>query len=153
MIDGARSASPWPDVDRVDELLGADVLEQEAARAGADRLVDVLVQVEGGEDEDARVGATCDEISGRLDPVEIGHPDVHQDHVREQTARGLDCLEAVLGLADHLELRPRLEDHPEAAANERLVVSQEDLDGHSSGKRADTAKPPSARGPAARSPS
>ena len=39
--------------DRVDQVARPDVLEQEAARAGADRRVDVLVEVEGGEDEDA----------------------------------------------------------------------------------------------------
>ena len=52
---GASSASPAATARiAVDELLGRRVLEQEAARAGLQRVVDVLVEVEGGEDEHAR---------------------------------------------------------------------------------------------------
>ena len=40
--------------DRRDQLLGRVVLEHEAARAGAERLVDVLVEVERREDQDPR---------------------------------------------------------------------------------------------------
>ena len=43
------------DPDGGHELVGGGVLEQESAGAGAQRLVDVLVEVERGEDEDARV--------------------------------------------------------------------------------------------------
>ena len=55
VIDGASSASPaattWI---AVDELLRRGVLEQEAARAGAQRLVDVLVEVERGQHQHPR---------------------------------------------------------------------------------------------------
>jgi hypothetical protein len=43
-------------LDRLDQPRAVDVLEQEAARAGPQRLVDVLVEVEGGEHED-RLGS------------------------------------------------------------------------------------------------
>ena len=64
----------------------------------------------------------------RLDAVDVRHPDVHQDHVRIQPAREVDGLAPVLGLADHLEVLARLEDQPEAAADERLVVDEQDAD-------------------------
>ena len=54
MTAGASSVSPRatsPDGGR--EVLRDDVFEQEAARTGPQRLVDVLVQVEGREHEDA----------------------------------------------------------------------------------------------------
>src|SRR6202022_242390 len=38
----------------LEQPLGGDVLEQEAAGAGAERVVDVGIQVEGGQDQDAR---------------------------------------------------------------------------------------------------
>ena len=45
--------------DRVDEVLGVGILEQEAAGAGAESVEDVLVEVEGGEDD------TLAEVVGR----------------------------------------------------------------------------------------
>ena len=58
VIDGARSASSSQHaLDRGDQPVGGDVLEQEAARAGAQRLVDVVVEVERREHEDARAPA------------------------------------------------------------------------------------------------
>ena len=55
---GASSASPARDrADPLDELLRRHVLEQEAARAGAKRLVDVLVHVERRQHHDLRLGS------------------------------------------------------------------------------------------------
>ena len=76
------------DPDRVDELRRLDVLEQEAARARAQRLEDVLVEVERGEDQDrAPRIAGRHEPPGRLDAVHARHPDVHQDHVGQLRGR------------------------------------------------------------------
>ena len=83
VIDGASSASPAAhDADRRDELLGRRVLEQEAARAGSQRGVDVLVEVERGQDQHARsaAGRECSRAGG-LDAVHAGHADVHQHDV------------------------------------------------------------------------
>ena len=69
----------------VGQLLGREVLEQEAFRAGPEGVVDVIVEVESGEDDDAGIGGGRfgpDEAGG-LDAVEAGHADVHEDHVRE----------------------------------------------------------------------
>src|SRR6266540_4043783 len=111
------------DPDRVDELGGLDVLEQEAAGAGLHGGVDVFVEVEGGEHEDAGAGAALDEPTSRL--------------------------------AAELEIGALLEDHAEAAADERLVVGHENADAHvaaTSGRRAATLKPPPGAGPAASEP-
>ncbi len=57
MFDGRRDRFPRRDrAHRGQQVLGEGVLEQEAAGAGAQRGVDVLVQVEGGQDEHARRG-------------------------------------------------------------------------------------------------
>jgi hypothetical protein len=45
---GPAGARPADGADRLDELIGLDVLEQEPAGPRPQRLVDVLVEVEGG---------------------------------------------------------------------------------------------------------
>ena len=112
-----------------DELLRRGALEQEAAGAGPDRVVDVVVEVEGCEHEDLRAGIAAEQVARGLEPVELGHPDVHQHEVRRELARALQRLAPVGGLADHLEVGLRVEDHPQAAAHERLIVGDQDPDG------------------------
>ena len=73
--------------DRGDQLLGRIVLEDEAAGAGSERLVDVLVEVERREDQDPRAAVGGEDAPGRLEPVELGHPDVHQDDGRVEAGR------------------------------------------------------------------
>ena len=51
---GEQRVAGGDDADGLGELLGPDVLEQEAAGAGLHRLVDVLVEVERRQDQDAR---------------------------------------------------------------------------------------------------
>jgi hypothetical protein len=121
------------DADARRELLRRDVLEQEAAGAGAQRLVDVLVQVECGEHQhpDRRRAVERDDAARRLDPVELRHADVHQHDVRRQPPGQLDRLGAVGGLADDVEVVLGVEDHLEAGAHERPVVG--DQDAHDTG--------------------
>jgi len=137
VIDGASSASPSTareqrvaldcEPHRGDELIRRRRLQQEAAGARAERLVDVLVEVEGREDDDLRRrGRAVAQDPSRLEPVQPRHPDVHQHDVGLQVASELDRLGAVARLADHLDVRFRLEDQPEAGADERLVVGEQD---------------------------
>ena len=76
---------------------------------------------------DAVVG---EQLTRRLDPVDLGHADVHEDDVRLQAQRLGDRLDAVRGLADDLDVLLGLEDHAKAGAHERLVVDDEDAEGH-----------------------
>ena len=158
VIVGESSASPdaitWI---AATSCSGWRVLEQEAARARAQRLVDVLVEVEGREHQHPEPGVpVADEPARRLEPVEVRHPDVHQDHVRRMLARRIERLQPVARLPDDLDPRLGLEDHPEAGAHERLVVHDQDSNRHqadpATGSRAEMVKPPPSRGPAVRSP-
>src|SRR5207248_8165775 len=91
---------------------------------GGQRCVHVLVQVERGQHDDPRAvpapGGGQDP-PGRLEPVHLRHPDVHQHDVRPVPERGRDRLPPVRGLGHHRDAR-RAEDQPEAAADQRLVV-------------------------------
>jgi hypothetical protein len=65
------------------QVLAGQVLEQEPAGPGPQGLEHVLVQVEGGQDQhpDRVGGPGAGQPAGRRQPVELGHADVHQDHV------------------------------------------------------------------------
>src|SRR6266542_2651236 len=65
---------------------------------------------------------------GRLEPVQPRHAHVHQHHVGLQAARGLHRLQPVGGLADNLDVSLRLQDHPEAGADQPLVVDHQNAD-------------------------
>jgi hypothetical protein len=67
-----------------------------------------------------------DDLACRFEPVHAGHPDVHQHDVRAVSSRGLDRVDAVLGLAENAEVGLGVEDHPKAGADERLVVGDQD---------------------------
>ena len=116
------------DPDRFDELGRVGVFEQETARARPQCFVDVLVELERGQHQDAwRVGAALDYATRGFEPIHHRHPDVHQDHVGARLGSELDRLLTVLGLANHLDTA-RLKQHAEAGTNESLVVCDERLD-------------------------
>ena len=75
--------------DRLDEQRRAGVLEQEPAGPVHQRGVDVLVEVEGGDDDDAeRVGSVGPgQEAGCLEAVELGHADVEEADVGSQVTR------------------------------------------------------------------
>src|ERR1022692_674575 len=152
---------------RVEEPLGGDVFEQEAAGSGAQRVVDVLVQVEGGQDEDARPiepGAPggAAELPGGLDAIHARHADVHEDDVRAQFAADGHRLGPVAGCAEDREVWLRGQEPGESGANYLMIVGDDDPDrggraAHPAvspfpGRLATTRKPPPAAGPVDSSP-
>jgi phosphatidylinositol alpha 1,6-mannosyltransferase len=122
---GEQGVAVPDDADRRDQIFGGDVLEQKAAGAQAERRVDVVVQVEGGQHDDPGRIDVGQDASGGLDAVESRHADVHQHHVGPGAPDRLDGLGPVLGLGDHVDA-VRREDHPETGAYERLIVGDHD---------------------------
>jgi len=157
---------------RGDELLGRGVLEQEPARPGGQRGVDVLVEVEGGEDDDPAPGSRLgpEDAAGGLEPVHPRHPDVHEDNVGAVLKHRGDRFAAVGGLGRDRD--PGLvQDEPEPAADQCLVIGDDHpqrsarrarlahggvtsagVCAGSTGILAVTSHPPPDRGPAASSP-
>jgi hypothetical protein len=129
--DGGREQR-LPGADGADpgyELLRRRVLEQEAARARSQCLVDVLVHVEGRQHDDFRADPIArEQPASRLDPVELGHAHVHEHDVWGESVGLGEGLLAVRRLADHRHVLFGVEDHPEARADERLVVDDQDAD-------------------------
>ena len=104
---GDRSASPPADrADGPDELHRLGVLDEESAGARAQRLEDVLVELERREDDDAdrrQPLVRGDRASGG-ETVEDGHADVHEHHVGHEPLRQLHRRFAVVGLPDDLDV-------------------------------------------------
>ncbi len=122
----------------------------------AERVEKVFVELEGGEDDDpdrgeVRVGG---DLAGGFEPVETWHADVHQHDVGAEGFREGDGLVAIGGLADDVKVASGVEEGPEPAAHEGLVVGEchPDHPRASRGSRAWTRKPPSGRGAASRAP-
>ncbi len=143
-------------MDGSDQALRRVVLEHEAAGAGAERFVHVLVEVERREDQDAGELVGGKDPAGGLDTVELGHPDVHQDYRRIVAGGHVHRFEAVASLGHHVDVRLVGQQHAEAGADHRLVVGDENADGHrgppSSGKQVVSRKPPPSAAPADISP-
>ena len=85
------------------------------------------------------------DLGGRLDAVEPGHLDVEQGDVGAVLAGGRDDLVAAADLGDHLEVGLEVEQRGQRAADQGLVVGEQEPDGHG------TTRPP-ARKPRARAP-
>ena len=129
---GEISESPGGCPDRLAEQLGPGVLEQEPRRAGLQRAVDVLVQVEGGDDDDGDrvLDVRPGQLPGRLHAVEDRHPDVHQADVGTQLASQPNRLLPVARLPHDLDAVQRAEDQPKPGAHQVLVVGDQHADGH-----------------------
>ena len=142
--------------DRGDQVVGLGVFEQEAAGARAQPGVDVVVQVERGQDQHLRPQPGIGDVAGRRDAVTAGHPHVHEHDVRAQRGRHGYRRGAVAGLADHLDVGLGVEDQAEALPDQGVVIGQQHGDhaaaAGSRPRRAVTCQPRGWRGPKSRSP-
>ena len=126
-------------------------LEQKPARSGLHRVVDVFVGIECRQHQHPSVCAGGGQSMCRLDPVNLGHPHVHQHDVGLERASGVGGRRTVAGPADDLEVGLDVEDHPKPGADEVLIVWDEDAD-HASGIDARTRKAPAVSRTASRLP-
>ena len=72
-------------------------------------------------------GCAAQQPGGR-DAVELRHADVHQDDVGLVQVNSREHVAAVGGLADDVEVRGAGQHDPQAGADQRVVVDEEDAD-------------------------
>ena len=114
---------PGPDAaDRVGDLLDRDLLQQVAAGARLDRVVEVALLVADREHQDLAVRKQLLDLARRLDAGSLRHADVHEHDVGHGLLRPLDGLGAVGGLADELDVGFLLQHHLEPAPEQRVIV-------------------------------
>ena len=128
-MPGASRASPAARVRiAARSSSGAVSLSRNPLAPAPQRAVDVVVEVEGVQDEDPGCGSVRvgGDGAGGLDAVEDRHPDVHQDDVGVVLADHGDGLRAVRGLAQYLHVGRRADHDHEAAAYQCLVAASDD---------------------------
>ena len=130
------------------DLVGARVLGQVAAGAGAQRAEHARVVGVGGQRD--RAGAAGAQAPDRLDAVHPRHPQVHQHDVRVVLRGQRERLLAVGRGGHQLDAVEQPEQRAEALADDALVVGEQDAD-HCAGSHSSTLKPSSV-GPAFRRP-
>jgi hypothetical protein len=113
---------------RLADLLGAGVLGQVAAGAGAQRLHDRALVVVGRERDHLDPRVALAQAPGRRDPVDARHAQVHEDGVGSQLGGDCDGLLAVGRGADDLDAGQQPEQHHQALAHDALVVGDQHPD-------------------------
>ena len=116
--------------DRGHELVGLDVLQHVADRAGVQRAEHVVVVIERGEDQDLDLRVRPVDPPRGLRAVHHRHADVHQDDVRPQAFRHANRLGAVLGDPRHrdLVLAVGSQDYLDAVGEQPLVIRDQNRD-------------------------
>jgi hypothetical protein len=70
----------------------------------------------------------CSEHSGRLDPVGLGHGDIHQNDVGLMAQRGGNPARAVGSRATELDVRDGGEEPAHSGHEARVVIDEQDPD-------------------------
>jgi hypothetical protein len=110
------------------DVLPARVLGQVAACAGPQGGEHGPVVRVGGEDDDRAPRHAVAQQAGGLDAITAGHPQVHENDVREQLSGHRDGLVTVSGGTHDFDLRQQAEHHRQPFADHSLVVGDEDTD-------------------------
>ena len=114
--------------DRGGELVAAERLDEELARAREHRPAEVVGLALDGHHDDRGVGDLRAQALRGLDAVHVGHVDVHQDDVRRQLGGELEGLRPGRGRADHFDVALEPEQLRQVIAGLRDVVHDEDTD-------------------------
>lgn len=63
-----------------------------------------------------------------FNPVQLGHLNIHDDHVRLSVPSQLDGFQTIGGLGDHLQVGLAIDDPTQVSADHGVIVSNEDAD-------------------------
>ncbi len=114
--------------DRARDLRWRGVLEEESAGAGPHRPPDVLVGVEGGEQDDLRRVLSCSQSLSGGQSVELRHPDVHQYDIGPVLVDRGNDLGTVADSADDRQVVKLAEHHRQSSPHESVIVHDEHPD-------------------------
>jgi hypothetical protein len=103
-------------------------LPEEGDSAGLARPPLVLRRGRSGQDDDTRVWGDAPHAASRLDAVEHGHVEVHEDNVGVELGGKLDRLLAVPRAAGDLDALVELEGERQRFHEERVIVGDHDAE-------------------------
>ena len=116
--------------DRLDHFLGGRALDDVAGGARFQRPTHVLPLGVHGKHDHAALGIVLDDGARRVRAVQLRHRKVHQHHVRLRFLGDAHRLAAVADDGDDLQVFLRLDQVLQALGHHRVVVGNEDADGH-----------------------
>ena len=90
--------------DGADQIIGGDIFEQVALCACLQGGEELFVVNKAGEDDDARLGERGEDLFGGFDAIEMGHDDIHQDHIGLVLEGKLDGFLAIRSFTNDLDL-------------------------------------------------
>ena len=130
-------------LDRVDELVERDVLEEIAARAGLQTCQHELIVVECRQDDRRRQLVGRGQRIQHIEPRHARHAHVEQHDVGLHARNRLDGLHPVARLGDDADRIRQLQQRADTLPDQRLVVDETHFDhaAPSSGSQASSAKP------------
>ena len=134
---------------RLQQLLRRSVLQQETTRTGTHRRIHVLINIEGGEHNNAHplirltitsptitfrtLSVTLQDAARRLQAVAVRHAHIHEDDLRrlplrDHTVKNVNSRQSVISFHDDLQVRLGVDEHAQAAAHQALVVDEHHTD-------------------------
>ena len=114
--------------DRLDHRALAGLLEEVPSRTSLEGRDDLLFLDEACECDDLGLWMPCPDLADRGDAVLRRHDEVHEDDVRPAGLRQSNGLLAVGRVTDDLHVVHRLQQSAQPAANDGVVVDDEDAD-------------------------
>ena len=111
----------------VHDRVGVGALQDVSGGARNEHVADRALLLHAAERDHADVGSRGLQTACRLDPVHVGHPDVHQHDIGGKPPDELDRLFARACLADHFEVFAAQQEH-QRLAEAVVVVDDEHAD-------------------------
>jgi hypothetical protein len=69
-----------------------------------------------------------EQLTGGFEAIQLGHGDVHQDHVRPKFFGQRDRFPAILGFADNLKVVFEIEHFPKSLTHDGVVFGEQNSD-------------------------
>ncbi len=84
----------------VHQCFAGNVFEEIAFRPGLYGAIDVFVTIEGCKDDDPSFVVVGADFLDRVYPIDLGHPQIEQRHIRSMLPPKVNRFTAVAGFAD-----------------------------------------------------
>jgi hypothetical protein len=110
------------------KLLHGGIFWHISTRAGAEDLEDIFTAGMDRMHQDLDIAGFLGEQLGRDQAIHAGHEGIHENNIRVQLQRLGDGFEAIASLAHDVHTASAGEERPDAEADHRMIVHQEQLD-------------------------
>ena len=112
------------------EEAGRDLFQDNPPHAEAQRVEHLVLLERAREQDDLSGGLVLLQLAQDLEPVLAWHVDVEDQDVGAVAADGGEGFLAVHAASDHLEVGLQLEEARQPVEHDRMVVGQDETDGH-----------------------